>query len=417
MKMNKTILTTLLALGASGVMARAALPYRTDTNPALLYWEAFLQLPHLSEKETALLNKGRNFPVDSNYEELASRYGFTMRTVRRAAGLKQPCDWGIDLADGPETLLPHLAKAKGLANAARFRARSFLEQGQEGEAVQDLVGTFVLARRLAGDGTLISVLVQIAMENIVVATVAENYYAFSAPALQQILDGIDAAPARYTVSRSIGTGERCMVPWFVAKMDEIRAKHPGDNAKAMSEVRELMGATLTEQPTGQQDHTQADDFIAAAGGTIEGLLALVKATEPFYNEMQAIAALPYEGFDAANNAFFAKVENSTNPFVKNLFPALKKARAKEFATQAYLEMLRAAVNYRLHGADGLKKVNDPFGTGPFAFQRFVFEDEDRGFELRSKLAGENPVVLIVVEKNGPYFQVQGRTAGKPLEDK
>lgn len=410
--MHKSILTTLLALGASGLLGRAELPYRTDTNPALLYWQAFLQLPHLSDQETALLKNSRSYPLDKKYEELGSRYGFTMRLLRQATRLKSPCDWGIDLADGPETLLPHLAKAKGVATAARFRTRYFLEQGQESEAVQDLVGSFVLARHLAGDGTLISVLVQIAMENIVVATVAENYYAFSTPALQRILAGIDAAPARYTVSRSIGTGERCMGSWFTAKIADIRAQYPGDDAKVISAIRELLAGTMTDQ----QDYKQADAYIAAGGGTSEGLLALMKATEPFYNEMQALAALPYASFDAANNAFFAKVEISTNPFVRSLFPALNKARVKEFAAQAYLDMLRATVKYRLEGTDGLKKVNDPFGAGPFAFRRFVFEDEDRGFELKSNLVAENPVVLIIVEKKGPYFQVQGRTAGKPLGD-
>ena len=50
-------------------------------------------------------------------------------------------------------------------------------------------------------------------------------------------------------------------------------------------------------------------------------------------------------------------------------------------------MVHAAVEYKLHGESGLKSVMDPFGNGPFTFQRFVFKGVDRGFELKSAYAG------------------------------
>ena len=74
---------------------------------------------------------------------------------------------------------------------------------------------------------------------------------------------------------------------------------------------------------------------------------------------------------------------------------------REFATLTDQAMVRAAVEYRLHGEAGLKSVSDPFGNGPFTFQRFVFEGVDRGFELKSAYAGLGyPCALIFVEKHG-----------------
>ena len=79
-------------------------------------------------------------------------------------------------------------------------------------------------------------------------------------------------------------------------------------------------------------------------------------------------------------------------------------------------MVRAAVEYKVHGESGLNSVIDPCGDGPFAFQRFVFEGVDRGFELRSKFnADKNIAVLIFVEKEGPPFQVDGNYPGRPME--
>jgi hypothetical protein len=48
------------------------------------------------------------------------------------------------------------------------------------------------------------------------------------------------------------------------------------------------------------------------------------------------------------------------------------------------------------------------GKGPFAFQRFVFEGVDRGFELTSAYAGLGyPCALIFVEKEGTPFYIDG----------
>ena len=407
MKMINSVLL-LAGVFAAGVGALAGTAYRMDSNPALLYWQAFTQLPELSEEERKLYENHKTAPLDGNYEALVSRYDTAFRLVRRAAHLKQRCDWGIDLADGPEAMLPQLAKNKAIALAAQFRARYFLDRGKESEAVQDLLSAFVLGRHTASDGVLISALVQIAIENILVVCIAENFHQFSSEGLQQLLSGIDASPARGTVSQSIGIGERALVGWFERRIEEIQAAHRGDEAKIVAEIREVLAEAASEQ----KSYEQGDQFIQAAGGTSKGLLALVKSAESFYDEMQAIAALPYDRFEPANKAFYEKVGKSTNPFVRTFFPALQKARGKEFLCLSKQEMLRAAVAYRLRGEEGLKSVRDPFGTGPFGFRRFVFQNVDRGFELESNYSGEYPDVLIFVEKSGPLFQLVGPMAGR-----
>jgi hypothetical protein len=118
-------------------------------------------------------------------------------------------------------------------------------------------------------------------------------------------------------------------------------------------------------------------------------------------------------YEGQMKQFSAEVQNSPNPFVTLMFPALEKCRPKEFAVLAQLAMVRAAVEYKLSGEAGLKNVTDPCGHGPFVFERFVFEGADRGFKLKSAYPGrEYPEVLIFVEKEGPPFQVIGKNAGQ-----
>jgi hypothetical protein len=96
-------------------------------------------------------------------------------------------------------------------------------------------------------------------------------------------------------------------------------------------------------------------------------------------------------------------------------PGFLIARAKEFRNQVVLAMVRAAVEYKLRGEQGLRSVTDPCGQGPFGFRRFLFEGVDRGFELKSASDdGDHPTALIFVEKEGPPFLVDGPRAGQAL---
>ena len=78
-------------------------------------------------------------------------------------------------------------------------------------------------------------------------------------------------------------------------------------------------------------------------------------------------------------------------------------------------MVRAAVAYKLNGEAGLQSVTDPCGKGPFAFQRFIFQGEDRGFQLTSTyVATKGPVKMIFIEKDGPAITALGPRAGQAV---
>jgi hypothetical protein len=115
--------------------------------------------------------------------------------------------------------------------------------------------------------------------------------------------------------------------------------------------------------------------------------------------------------------FDAEIRKSQNPLVPVLFPnPVQAPQRREFRSQAWLAMVHAAVEYKLHGESGLKSVMDPLGNGPFAFQRFVFEGVDRGFELKSAYTGLGlPCALIFVEKEGTPFRVAGPHIGQAAQ--
>lgn len=185
----------------------AAEAFRTDINPALLYWQAWAQIPDLAEADRGYLftNDWRGRILEARAGELLGRYDGVFKLLHRAGKAVAPCDWGYDLTDGPEVLLPGLAKAKSVAQTARLRFGWNLQQGKNAAARDELIAAFVQGRHLSKDRILISALVQFAIENICLSAVVENFPRLSPDTLDEVLQGLDSAPPRGTIADCIAT--------------------------------------------------------------------------------------------------------------------------------------------------------------------------------------------------------------------
>jgi len=386
--------------------------FRTDINPALTYYRAFLLQPDLPQVDSDYLftNSWQGQKLSRRFGDLVARYDSQFKLARQAAQAAVPCDWGIDMSSGPATFLPQLARAKALAQVTQLRVPWYLQNGRQEDARDELLAAFALARNLPRDGTLISTLVQFAIEAIECSTVAANFGQFSPEVLQQLAAGLDALPAQSTASDCVGTEKALFLDWIRRKVLELQQQNPAADPKVMEGIRGLMG--FEDQPEEQSNLWQR--VTEAAGGTSEGVLKLLRAREQFTENVADFLKLSYQEFETREPAFRDAIEKSSNPFVATSVPSFIKARQREFRMQATLALVRAGIEYKLHGEAGLNRVSDPCGNGPFAFRRFVFQGVDRGFELRSAYnLGRNQAVLIFVEKEGPAFQVDGNFPGRP----
>jgi hypothetical protein len=423
MSTTKSIYLSLLLL-ASGLAGARGESVRTDINPALQYYQAYLLAPDFSpaDRDYLFANDWRGQKLPERFGELLSHYDNQFRLVRQAAQATVACDWGLDISPGPGTLMPHLARNKGIAQAARLRAQWALQQGRQAEARDDLLAAFTLGRNCSRDGTLISTLVQIAVENIVCSTVAENFHLFTPETLKQLADGIEAAPARTTMAACLPTEKAFFSDWLLRNVLELQKENRGNDAKVMAKVHELIDGMVgggDEQATqAQRDQAQREGWgqlTRAAGGTSEGIVKLLRGMEPMYEKAAVVLASPPLEYEEQVKQFNAEIEQSQNPLVALAFPAIGKARPKELAILAKLAMVRAAVEYKVHGEAGFRSVTDPCGQGPFAYERFVFDGKDRGIELKSAYSGRGfQEVLVFVEKEGPAFRVEGKDAGQAV---
>src|SRR5580765_830704 len=137
--MKKFLWLTLCHLTAA-VSTQSAERFRTDINPALLYYQAFA-LNDLSEKDRQYLFDEQWYkpPTEARFERLMAETENKFKLVRQAAKQQVVCDWGLDLTQGPDTLLPGLAKQKAIAQTARLRVRWHLAHGRQAEAREDFL--------------------------------------------------------------------------------------------------------------------------------------------------------------------------------------------------------------------------------------------------------------------------------------
>jgi hypothetical protein len=408
----KTIKFTCLALLILTLPAARGEPFRTDINPALLYYRAFLLVPEPmsnADEEFTWSKEGKEKKLPERFGKIVADYDNQFKLVREAAQQKVPCDWGIDFSPGPNIMLPHLGRAKAVAQASHLRALWALQHGRQEDARDDLLAAFVLGRNAGNDPIEINVLVQFAIEALEYGTVANCFGEFSPETLKQLADGFDAAPARHLLAPCIPGQQRFVFDWALRKLSELQKAYPHDEARVMASFHEIL-------PEAEGATNFWPRIAAAAGGTSEGVANLLREAKLILTRVAEVMALPQAEYEAQAKPFFAECRKSQNPFIAESIRGWENVRPREFRVQAQQAMVRAAVEYKLHGEAGLKSVMDPFGNGPFGLQRFVFKGVDRGFELKSAYAGGGaPFVLIFVEKQGPAFQITGPDAGKAID--
>ena len=441
MKALNSILLASLIITATCVGAGGQ-PATNNINPAQLYYQAFLVTPDISDADYDYIwtNEWQGQHLPDRFGQIVAGYDNEFKLLREAARSTNPCDWGIDMSDGPATLLPHLSRVKGAVQTAKLRALWELQQGRQADARDDLLAAFVLARNVTRDGTLFSTLVERANEMITCWNVAELFGRFSNQNLQQLLDGIEAAPARRSVADCVATEGALFQNWTLRKIRELQQANPGNDAQVMAGIREMFASLLEPQKEVQDaqpsqtrmsgstvraqanvlrdDQAPPADWWArlsqAAGGTSAGIVQLINDLGPFEQKLASILALPHGEFEPHMVQLKADVQQASNPLASLLLPPWEGVRGKELRAIANLAMVRAAIEFELHGEAAMQSVTDPWAQGPFAFQRFVFQGVDRGFALTSAYPENSwPETVIFVEKDGPPFYVDGRNVGQP----
>ena len=411
MKRCFLILVALWQAGAS-LQAQPSQEHRTDINPALLYWQAIVLRPVQSDEDRdyLLTNEWRGRPLDDRFRSLVIAPNTAFRLIEQAGRQTAPCDWGYDITYGPTMLLPGLAKGKSFAQIERLRFRWHLESGRSEDAVHEWLATFALSHQLSRDGTLISCLVQFAMDNILLCGVAENWFRLDDAALLAIQKGMPSIPRAGTTLDSNTIERTAFRDWFIRQVEAIHRSTPDLELR-----RKLILTQFEETSPGEAD--LGKKVLAAGGNTGEGVIRLLTDLDPLYTEAAELIRMPYAGFREHAPVFDSHLKSNLNPLAGAFLNGIQKSRLKEFTAISRAALFQAALARRLQGEKGFQAVLDPLTGKPFALKRIQVGGIDRGFQIGSTVTDADglPLSLIFIEKDGPAFNLDGRQAGELLK--
>lgn len=197
-KANQSIQATLEAIRTTGApisLTELDAWYVTrlpSENGAQLYIEAFSTLVWADPKLPAFLLKNRK----------------TLELLHQG-GMRTRCRYPVNLSDGPNALLPHLAKLKTCSELLSAEAESQAKNDRTDLATQALVDGIHLARSLDDEPLLISQLVKIAAIYFTMNgfETALNHKAFTDQQLQRLQSEVHDAERAGGLTRALA-GER-----------------------------------------------------------------------------------------------------------------------------------------------------------------------------------------------------------------
>lgn len=376
MRSSRVVMLFLLSVAVAHAAAAAAPDQKSElaTNAALQYWQAFSQMPTLGKDERMLLGPATNESLHKpEVEKLVTSSQMSLKYLHR--GVKKPaCDWGLDYNDGLGLLLPHLAKGRDLALLAALHAQYEYQRGNKQALHDDAFAILTIGRHIGRDPIMICLMTRYATEDIAIDLLAPYIPEIKA-SHERSVAMFEALPPAPSMSDCMRVEQKYFLAWMIKRLKDAERDKPG---AWQSEWKSFFPPSETEP-------------VLQAVGKVRTFEQAIEQTEPLlplYDDLQRIIDLPKDEFEIQYPAFKRKAAE-TSPLAELILPAVDKVIHKECRNRARIAMLLAAIAVAEKGPDALKNIEDPFGSGPFGYQK-----TEGGFELKSELTvNGKPVTL------------------------
>ena len=367
---------------------------------AVIYWQAFAAMPtlegdHKTKYEAAI--KTATEPVSDDLRPIVARFDNALREMHRARGVAV-CDWNLHYDDGPQLLLPHLQKARELSRAALLRARlRFAEQATDA-AVADVVAVLKMARDCGSSPLLISLLVDMTIENMATEVLAANLTRLSPQQLDGLAAALKSLPAPSSAVECLRLEGQIFGDWMERFLiaEAARLDDPQAGGKVLAALlKQMNGGSSPDADEAGAD--QRRSLLEAL--TIADVQESLRRLRTDYAEVANIAALPpaerrgrWTEFEAqlAETRKSAKPEDVLRTLSHVALPAISKVTEREDQFHVRQQLLLLAIQTLRHGPDAIQDATVP-GHGPVEYRQ-----TDAGFELRCQpKSADEPVVLRV----------------------
>ncbi len=369
-------------------------------NAAVIYWQAFAALPTLEGDQKAKYDaaiKSAAEPVTDDLQPIVARFDTALRELHRARGVAV-CDWNLNYDDGPRLLLPHLQKARELSRAALLRARLRFAAKATDDAVADVVAVLKMARDCGSSPLLVSLLVDMAVENMATEVLAANLASLAPHQLDSLAAALKALPATPSVADCIRLEGQIFGDWMerFINAEAARLNDPQTGGKVLAALLEQMNGG-SPPDANEAEAVQRRKLLESL--TVADVRESLRRLRADYAESAKIASLPpaqrrgrWTEFESqlAETRKFAKREDVLRSLSHLLLPAIVKVADREDQFHVRRSLLTFAIQAQRHGPDAIKDAAVP-NHGPVECRQ-----TGAGFELRCQpVSADQPEVFQV----------------------
>jgi hypothetical protein len=329
-------------------------------NAAVLYQRAFAALPGPDNLVNKIGASWTTAPLDAATLAALKEFDPAFALLHEGSMAKQ-CDWELDYSKGLDLKLPYLMPARTLTYAADLELRYLCAQKQYDRAA-DLAGDMlVLARRIASAQVIVARLTGSGIELSTMTAIAAFVPVLPKAALERLSGFASRPPQLPSLPDTVRSEGRMAVISFE---ENTKRNPPGPNVDPRAAARRA-----------------------------EEIAAKIRAA----SEQQAAAmSVPLAQLPAAAEKAM-RLRDALLPEVSVVIPPA--GGIIDFECRVAVQRLQflAALAVAKSGIEELKHFPDPFGAGPFKYEKLP-----EGFLLRSAL----------IQKDGPVTSEIGSSALK-----
>jgi len=329
-------------------------------NAALAYWQAFAVLPPTDKTHDEILRDVVKAKLDERAKSLIKKSDGALSCLRRATAMPE-CDWGLELSAGPHMVMPHLSKARQMARFACLHARLSFQSGQADAALETLGDMLVLARRLGEDQILIGLLVQYAIEQMVIDVLTQKLADLEAAHLDALAKRLDGLPEGGSLRAAFELEQEIYVGW---------ARRVVRESKTDTEAVQMLRSMVVEMAPDEEPLPKV---------TREQIAKWLDGTWNDYNEILGVLDASQEVRKKKWEALLRRVR-AENPYSSLVLPALERCCEVRDKNRAIWSLFKAAIFVARDGNKRLQEFRDPFGDGPLKYEK-----TPGGFRLQSQL--------------------------------
>jgi len=337
MKSKYIVSTTIAIFALTSCLSAEEVKY-PPINPALTYWQAAALMPDLKGEKAELLNDaifGKKPLDDAKVRELLTESEDSLRLFAKAAASSAPCDWGLDLKEGPELGLPHISKIRELSRLAVLKADALFAEDKASEGIDWLLLTHRAARHAGASDLLIAVLVQDSIEGAIIYSAGLHCLGWNDAVRKMYADGLKTLPPPHSLGDAV-RNETIFIDWIERLLQSTEPD-------ARRKLHEML---VSANPRGNEPgpEREAEIKLLEEQFTSGNSPKLIAELRNLNLRTQAAMGMPWKESRLALEGIDKETQEGNN-VLKMSYPSFESVNFKRFQIATLRTMLDAALQY------------------------------------------------------------------------